>query len=393
MVVGARKLFTSALGLTLVGSLLGAPPAAAAGGDDSASGSAGSLVTYTNYDINLAPNAAPAGAPVQVHGYVGDQGPRNPRVGVAVTVYFDPAGTLTRRAVATVRTDDEGWFATTLQPRMSGTYEVLAADGNQVQGINTANFTLRPTSQTIRSAVTSASKNGYTAKMRAIAQDVVTGVEPQTVYVDTAILTPGSYGNEYAVPFLSNRRAEGRYGVGLFSGRESLDWSTNYSGVATYRMSALHPAGLYDVYYVGEVGVYQDQWDTDGDGVNPLAWIRMPQGSIATIQVRRASTTTIAASSTSFTGARNIELRGSVRKVQLISDSVAENRLAPNTALKLYFDPAGPAGPVYTKTVHTNSRGAYRTTVMTSRSGAWIAKYVGTSLQAPSKGSVTVTVR
>jgi hypothetical protein len=390
MVVGARKLLTSALGLALVGSLLGGLPATAAGGDDSASGSIGPLVAYTNYDIALAPNAAPAGAPVQVHGYVGDQGPRNPRVGVSVTVYFDPVGTLTRRAVATVSTDDEGWFATTVQPRMSGTYEVVAADGGQVEGINKAKFTLRPTSQTIRSGVTSASKDGYTAKMRVIAQDVVTRVEPQTVYVDSGILTPGSWVDEYVVPALYNRRGEGQYPAGLFWGTpESLYWSTNYSGVGSFGMSALHPAGLYDVYYYGEISVERDRWDGGGFST----WIKMPQEPITTIRVRRASTTTIAASSTSFTGARNLELHGSVRKVQLVHSREAANLLAPNTALRLYFDPAGPAGPVYTKTVHTNSRGAYRTSVMTSRSGTWIAKYVGTSLQAPSKGSVTVTVR
>lgn len=355
--------------------------------------SVGSSAMATGYDLFLAPNAAPVGAPVQVQGYVADEGLFRPQVGVTVTVYFDPVGTLARRAVASAVTDDEGWFATTLQPRTSGTYEVLVVGGGEVRGVNTRKFTVRPTSQTIRSAVTSASENGYTAKMRVVTQDVVTGVEPQTVYLDAGIMVSGSHDNLYDLPYLNNRRAEGRYGVGEFHAGGSAEWSSAYNGVRTLRMSAVHPAGLYDVYYDGWVNVYQDRWDLDGDGVTGAARIRMSTKPITTIRVRRASTTTIAASSTSFTGARNIELHGSVRKVQLVSDSVAENRLAPNTALRLYFDPAGQAGPVYTKTVHTNSNGAYRTTVRTSRSGTWIAKYVGTSLQAPSKRSVSITVR
>ncbi|MFI2487195.1 hypothetical protein ACH47X_09810 [Promicromonospora kroppenstedtii] len=356
--------------------------------------SVGSSAAATSYDLVLAPNAGPAGAPVQVQGYVGDEGMFNPQVGVTVTIYVDPAGTLARRAVATAVTDDEGWFATTLQPRTSGTYEVLVVGGGEVRGVNTREFTVRPTSQTIRSAVTSASKNGYTAKMRVVTQDVVTGVEPQTVYLDFGIMVPGTHHNLYDIPYLNNRRAEGRYGVGEFHAGGTAKWSTAYNGVRTLRMSAVHPAGLYDVYYDGWIGVYQDQWDSDGDGVRATQEIiRMSRKPITTIRVRRASTTTVAASSTSFTGSRNIELRGSVRKVQLINFREAANRLAPNTAVKLYFDPAGSAGPVYNKTVHTNSKGAYRTTVRTSRSGTWIAKYEGTSLQAPSKRSVTITVR
>jgi hypothetical protein len=252
---------------------------------------------------------------------------------------------------------------------------------------------VRPTSQTIRSGVTTASKNGYTARMRVITQDVVTRVEPQVVYVDAGILSFGSYTNSNALPYLVNRRAEGWYDAGMFTGGGgTAKWLTQYSGRRTYRMSAVHPAGLYDVYYYGQVGVHKDFWNKD-DGVLRSERIRMPYEPITTIRVRRASTTTISASSTSFTGTRTIELKGSVRKVQLVSARKAENRWAPNTAVKLYFDPAGSAGPIYKKTVRTGSTGVYRTTVKTGKSGKWIAKYVGSSLQAPSERSVTITVR
>jgi hypothetical protein len=389
MVVGARKLFTSALGLALVGSLLGGPSAtgAPAGGDQT------ELSEYTYLDFAVAPDRAPAGSPVQVHGFVGRDWSW-PAPDEAITIYFDPAGSAPRAAVATVTSDDNGWFAATFRPQTSGTYDIIRPGEDWVKGERTATFTSRAAALPVRSVVASDTRSGYTAKARVTVQDVITRVEPQTIHLDAGILTPGYPGNIYDTgPYMTNRRAEGRYGVGEVYSTRQEPWRTAYGGTRTYQLSAVHPAGLYDVSFLGPIAVTKDQWDADRDGIIQAVWVPMSGEPITTIRVRRASTTTIAASSTSFTGARNIELHGSVRKVQLVSNSVAENRLAPNTAVKLYFDPAGQAGPVYTKTVHTNSRGAYRTTVMTSRSGTWIAKYVGTSLQAPSKGSVTITVR
>ncbi len=392
MVVGARKLVTSVLGLVLVGSTLGVPAAVAASPDDAGSSSVGPQNSYTNYNVYLAPNASTVGAPVQLHGYLWDSEAR-PSIGVELLIYFDPVGTAPREVVDTVITDGYGAFARTFTPRTSGTYEVVAQLAGYVAGTNKADFTVRPADQTVRSGVISASKNGYTAKMRVTTQDVVTRVEAQTVYLDMGIQTLGASAHSDRLPYLSNRRAEGRYRVGEFAAPGSAKLTSNYSGVRAYRMSALHPAGLYDVYSDDVVNVYNEYWDMDRDGITRFTEVQMPHKPITTIRVRRASTTTIAASSTSFTGARNIELRGSLRRVQLVSDTKAENRLAPNIALKLYFDPAGQAGPSYVKTVRTGPTGAYRTTVRATRSGTWIAKYEGTSLQAPSKRSVTVTVR
>ncbi|WP_454850255.1 hypothetical protein [Promicromonospora soli] len=158
-------------------------------------------------------------------------------------------------------------------------------------------------------------------------------------------------------------------------------------------MSALHPAGLYDVYYDGPIYVFTDYWDDDGDNLLQMVSVPIVEKPVTTLRVRRASSTTISASSTSFTGPKTITLRGAVRKVKLISNSEAALRLSPNTPVKLYFDPVGSTGPQYKKTVRTNSKGVYTTTARTSRSGKWIAKYPGTDLQAPSKRAVTITVR
>ena len=292
--------------------------------------------------------------------------------------------------------DDNGWFAATFQPRTSGTYDILrpGEDRDAGMGQRTTTFTSREAVLPVRSVVVSGSRGGYTARARVTVQDVVTRVEPQTVNLDAGLLTPGFPGNAVdSGPYMTNRRAEGRYDVGMVFSTRQEPWRTAYSGTRTYRLSAVHPAGIYDVTFLGPIAVFKDPWDADRDGILQTARVNMPGQPITTIRVRRASTTTIAASSTSFTGSRNIELRGSLRRVQLVSDTKAENRLAPNTALKLYFDPAGQAGPVYQKTVRTGPTGAYRTTVRATRSGTWIAKYEGTSLQAPSKRSVTITVR
>jgi hypothetical protein len=378
MVIGARKVLASVLGVAVIGSLLSIAPAAAGAADE-----------YVNYSIGLAPRAAPAGAPVQLQGYIGNGAWDEPRVGASVAIYFDPSGTAPRERVGTATTNSDGWFAKVFKPDTSGVYQVVASGGGTVLGKTEATFTKRATSQAVRSGVASATKNGRTARVRVIVQDVVTRLDAQTVYLDAGILTPGNSGNIYAGPSMTNRRAEGRYGVGEFSGSQQEVWRTPYSGVHTYRMSALHPAGLYDVYYEGPIYVYTDFWGADTNMVTvPIA-----DQVVTTLRVRRASNTTISASSTSFTGPKTVTLRGAVRKVQLVSNTEAAIRLSPNTPVKLYFDPSGSAGPEYKKTVRTNSKGVYTTTARTSVSGQWIAKYPGTDLQAPSKRAVTITVR
>jgi hypothetical protein len=397
MVAAARKLITSALGLALAGSLLGGPPAAAA--EPAADGPAPATYARTWYDVAVAPMTAPAGTPVQVHGYISFQAddvfdPIRPAQDATVKIYFDPAGSEPRKLAATVATNSEAWFAKTFRPTTSGAYDVVVANhGADVKGTRKVEFTERPASQPVRSVVVSGSKDGATARARVTVQDVVTRVEPQTVYLDAAILTPGASGNIYAGPSMTNRRAEGRFASGQFYGGDQELWRTDYSGVRTYRLSAVHPAGLYSVYYEGPIGVFTDRWDSDGGGGREEVRVPMPWKPITTIHVRRASSTTISASSTSLAGPKTITLRGAVRKVQLITNTRAGIRLSPNTPVKLYFDPAGARGPAYKKTVRTNSDGVYTTKVGTSISGRWIAKYPGTDLQAPSERAVTITVR
>ncbi|MEV0892918.1 hypothetical protein [Promicromonospora sp. NPDC050262] len=397
MVIGARKMLVSALGVALAGSLLTGLPAAAA--DTDSDGPSPMTYARTWYDVAIAPATAPAGTPVQVHGYIAIQPDtiwerRQPGRGLQVEIYFDPSGTAPRALVATVVTNDDAWFAKTFRPTTSGTYDVVVANqGTDVMGTRTGKFARRSASQPVRSVLVSGSKDGHTARVRVTVQDVVTRIAPQAVYLDAGILTPGYSANALAGPSMTNRRAEGRYGSGDVTTSDQDPWDTFYSGARTYWMSALQPAGLYDVYYEGPIRVETDHWDSDGDGSLQTVAVPIPWKSVTTVRVRRASSTTVSASATSFTGPKTITLRGAVRKVQLVSNTKAAIRLSPNTPVKLYFDPAGATGPQYKKTVRTNSKGIYTTTYRTSMSGRWIAKYPGTDLQAPSQGAVTITVK
>ncbi|MFI2361513.1 hypothetical protein [Promicromonospora sp. NPDC019610] len=397
MTVSVRKSVTSILGLSMAAGLLSGPAATAA--EPGSEAPAPAAYARTWYDVAIAPASAPAGTPVQVHGYIAIQPDtiweqRQPGRGLQVEIYFDPSGTAPRARVATAVTDDDAWFATTFRPTTSGTYDVVVANqGTDVVGTRAVRFTRRPASQAVRSVVLSGSKDGHTARVRVTVQDVVTRIEPQTVYLDAGILTPGYSANAFAGPSMTNRRAEGRYGSGDVTTSDQDLWDTDYSGVRTYRLSALQPAGLYDVYYEGPIRVNTDHWDSDGDGSLQTVAVPIPWKSVTIVRVRRASSTTVSASATSFTGPKTITLRGAVRKVQLVSNTKAAIRLSPNTPVKLYFDPAGATGPQYKKTVRTNSQGVYTTTYRTSMSGRWIAKYPGTDLQAPSQGAVTITVK
>ncbi|MFD6446686.1 hypothetical protein ACFWEJ_16395 [Promicromonospora sp. NPDC060204] len=168
MVIGARKMLVSVLGVALAGSLLTGLPAAAA--DTDSDGPSTTAYARTWYRVATAPATAPAGTPVQVHGYIGIQpssiwDPVQPGRGVQVTIYFDPSGTAPRQLASTAVTNDNGWFAKTFRPTTSGTYDVVVANGGDVVGTDHATFKKRSASQPVRSAVVSHSKDGHTASV------------------------------------------------------------------------------------------------------------------------------------------------------------------------------------------------------------------------------------
>ncbi|WP_402469105.1 hypothetical protein [Isoptericola aurantiacus] len=61
--------------------------------------------------------------------------------------------------------------------------------------------------------------------------------------------------------------------------------------------------------------------------------------------------------------------------------------------VKIYFDPAGPKGPVYKVTASISSKGSFAKTLKQRRSGTWIVKYAGTSTLTSDRATDYVRAR
>jgi hypothetical protein len=346
------------------------------------------------------PQAIPAGEKAVVSGVAlrGSSSTR-PLVGEQVQIWFDPRGSAPRTYRGSATTDDRGYFEKTLSAPSDGTWRAVIPDSDRFADappVDTAQET-RTTGRTTHSGAATATTKGYPGGVRIIATDVVVGLDPVTVRFDAGVVGFG-WARSSSNVWFESRRGEGKYPDGVLR-TVALNWDdepfTDYtfqSTHATARVSALMPAGVYDVgvmdQYVGVcTGPEQVQRGTC------RANVIVNDRTITTMRVKRASRTSVSASSTTFTGPKTITLRGAVRKVRQISGTKAAYVLSPNTPVKLYFDPAGSRGPVYRKTVRTGSNGVYTTKVGTSSSGRWIAKYPGTGLQAASQRAVTITVK
>jgi hypothetical protein len=224
--------------------------------------------------------------------------------------------------------------------------------------------------------------------------DVVVGLTPVLRRVDVGSLD-FSVGGTSGWVSATSRRGEGSFPDG-YQVQKELVHSGVGTSYATLTFNPTLPAGVYDIGIRDAMKACSaPDWlanDAASGASNCTHDVLVQDSTVTTIVVKRATTSTVTASETSITGPKTITLRGDVRRVQLLSTGGAAIRPAPNVSVKLYFDPAGSAAPVYNKTVTTGSDGTYATPVVTSTSGQWIAKYSGTSLQASSKGTVAVTV-
>jgi hypothetical protein len=212
--------------------------------------------------------------------------------------------------------------------------------------------------------------------------------------VDFGVTNFGGLLSTYGV-HLEGRRGEGSYPNGRYYSPRHKVSGEGTAGYITMTMDELTPPGVYDVGANIVVGACTKSWWAAYPTVGNCGMkdVRITDDTVTTLTVKRASITTISASSTSFTGPRWVTLKGSVRKLQLVSEREAAYRFSPKAAVKLYWDPAGSAGAVYKKTVYTNSRGVWTAKFPTSASGRWVAEFPGTSLNAPSRRTVMITVR
>lgn len=349
--------------------------------------------------IWTSPSSAPAGSTISVSGAANMRslgtGDYLPATGQQVKVYFDPTGDAPEALRATLTTDSRGFFTTRQKPGGSGKWRAeMPMTDSGARAVWTITSSERERTTTLRQGQVSATQNGYTAGDHVMTNDVVVGLAPVQRRVDVGSLG-FTVGGKSGWVSADSRRGEGSFPDGYRVERELVHAGVGTSAV-TFVFNPTLPAGIYDIGIRDAMKACSaPDWDANdaASGISNCTHDVLVQSpSVTTIVVKRASSTTVAASDTSFTGPKTITLSGEVRRVQLVSGGGAAEKLAPGVSVNLYFDPAGSAGPVLKKTVTTGANGAYSTPLLTSASGTWIAKYPGWSLQASSQATVGITV-
>lgn len=342
-------------------------------------------------------SSAPAGSTISVHGAANIRslgtGEYAPATGQEVKLYFDPSGDAPEVFIDTLTTDDRGYFTTRQKPGASGKWRAeMPMTDTGAKAVWTLTSAERARDTTLREGTVTATAGGFTAGDHLMTHDVVLGLAPVQRRVDVGSL-------DFTVGGTSGwLSAESRRGEGNFPDGYRVQRDLTHSGLgtshATFTFNPTLPAGIYDIGIRDEMKACSaPDWDgLDGGTSNCTHNVLVEDPTVTTIVVKRASTTTVAASRTSVPTARTITLSGDVERVQLVSTGGAAIRPAPNVAVKVYFDPAGSAAPVLKKEVTTGSDGTFSTSVRATTSGRWIAKYAGTSLVAPSQAGVNVTV-
>lgn len=344
-------------------------------------------------------SSAPAGSTISVSGAANMRslgtGDYLPAAGQQVKLYFDPNGDAPETLRATLTTDSRGFFTSRQKPGGSGKWRAeMPMTDTGARAVWTITSAERERTTTLRQGSVSATQNGYTAGDHLMTHDVVVGLAPVNRRVDVGSLG-FTVGGKSGFVSAQSRRGEGSFPDGYRVEREMVHAGVGTSAV-TLTFNPTMPAGIYDIGIRDAMKACSaPDWDANdaASGVSNCTHnVLVESPAVTTIVVKRASTTTLTASATSLPAPQAITLRGEVRQVRLVSGGGAQELPAPNTAVGLYFDPAGSAGPVLQKTVTTGANGTYSTSVSAGASGQWIAKYAGTTLRAPSQATVNVTV-
>jgi hypothetical protein len=348
-------------------------------------------------DLQATPQNMPVGQESVVTGIAVSTGGR-PLTGESVRIWFDPAGAMPRIYRGAAKVDDRGYVQRTLSVPSDGTWQaqVVPSDTVRASGVYQTAQDSRKVAGAAHSGIAMRSTNGYAGGIRLSTADVVVGLEPVTARIDAGVVGFG-WARSGPTMWVDSRRSEGRYpdGVQLWP---DLWWGDDRAidhGQASYttvRISPLMPAGVYDIGVTGETIAVCTEPEPERRQNCIDDEVTINDRTITTMTVKRASSIAVKASQTAMTDGKTITVGGVLRRVQLVGTTGVANPRVPDAAVKLYFDPAGSAGPVYRKTVRTNADGAYSTRVWTGGSGRWVAKYPGTSLHAPSQATVAVTV-
>ncbi|MER7606705.1 hypothetical protein [Nocardioides sp. NPDC127503] len=130
----------------------------------------------------------------------------------------------------------------------------------------------------------------------------------------------------------------------------------------------------------------------------PGRWVARYPGSAsyapseALTTTRQATLARINASTKTPVRGTRVTFTGDLKAVKKTSVGARWRPLA-RTTVKIYFDPAGSAGPVLKRTLTTTSTGTYRTSIQVQAKGYWIVKYAGTTRYAPDSRRVLVDPR
>jgi hypothetical protein len=308
--------------------------------------------------------------------------------GSEVDIAFDPEGSAPRAKVGTATVGSTGFFRLDTQVTVPGWWYVSYA-GTAEQNPARVRLTQSVRSRTRPVHQGTVTRNLGTTGLRVTAPDVVTTTEPQTVRVDFGVTSFSRLRSTYGV------QLEGRRGEGLHPDGRNYAPRHKVSGVGTagyieMTMDGLTPPGVYDVGANVVVGTCTKFWSASGSCGMEDVWIK--DDTITTLTVKRATITTISASPKVLDEPRWVTLKGSVRKLQLVSNTEAAYRYSAEAPVRLYWDPAGSAAPQYEKTVYTNSKGVWAAKFLTSASGRWVAEFPGTSLHAASSRTVWIAV-
>ncbi|WP_419704839.1 hypothetical protein [Promicromonospora sp. NFX87] len=328
-----------------------------------------------------------------VRNAVGDYDPVA-ATGAAVDIAFDPEGSAPRTKVGTATVSSTGFFRLDTRVTVPGRWYVSYAGTTELSPA-TVRLTQSARSRTrpVQQGTATQTSGSATAGIRVTAPDVVTTLESQAVRVDFGVTSFGRMRSIAGVHLVS-RRSEGTYPNGHHLWPEHKLSGDGTAGYITARMDALTPPGVYDVGADVVIGTCtRSPWLAyPSSGDCGMKEVRIDDDTITTLTVKRATITTISASPKVLDEPRWVTLKGSVRKLQLVSNTEAAYRYSAEAPVRLYWDPAGSAAPQYEKTVYTNSRGVWAAKFLTSASGRWVAEFPGTSLNAASSRTVWIAV-
>ncbi|WP_402463700.1 hypothetical protein [Isoptericola aurantiacus] len=340
--------------------------------------------------LDVAPEAVARGQKVYVHGSldVGLLDGRTsahpePGAGEPVEVYFNPSGSAPRELRATLTADEGGYFGREFTADSSGRWSVEYAGTNTTAPAREdAWMSIRRVDGPSKSGVATTKVRGETLRARVtVPRSVTVGIRPKTIVADVSYLFPRDTANSSGLTACHHkpRVCDGRT-VSTFS----QIWDGNTERTLLY-LDATSPAGDYAVTLESRgYRVYgsNDAADVDFSGNQTATTFRLKHTTRIGVHASKAR----AAKDT------KVVLSGRLKEARA-EYGVAGYHGVRGATVKVSFDPDGPGGPRYRKSVKTGKGGAYSVSVRPQRSGTWIVEFDGSPKKAADADKVRIRTR